>query len=214
MCIRDRIGPAGENLVRFAAVGNDLDAFAGRTGMGAVMGSKKLKAVAVRGHQRVGLARPEEVKELARWIRDNAPIRNKGMHDLGTARVVTMLDALGGLPVRNFQEGSIEGAAKIGGEAMRDTILVKRRACYACPVQCKREVKVDEPYQVDPRYGGPEYETIAAFGSNCGITDLKAVAKANEIANAYTIDTISCGMAISFAMECYCLLYTSPSPRD
>jgi len=197
------IGPAGENLVRFAAVGNDLDAFAGRTGMGAVMGSKKLKAVAVRGHQRVGLARPDEVKELARWIRDNAPIRNKGMHDLGTARVVTSLNALGGLPVRNFQDGTIEGASNIGGEAMRDTILVKRRACYACPVQCKREVKVNEPYEVDPCYGGPEYETIAALGSNCGITDLKAVAKANEIANAYTIDTISCGMAISFAMECY-----------
>ena len=197
------IGPAGENLVRFAAVGNDLDAFAGRTGMGAVMGSKKLKAIAVRGHQRVGLARPDEVKELARWIRDNAPVNNKGMHDNGTARVVNSLNGLGGLPVRNFQEGSIEGANNISGETMRQTILVKRRACYACPVQCKREVKVDEPYQVDPRYGGPEYETIGAFGSNCGITDLKALAKANEMSNAYGLDTISCGMTIAFAMECY-----------
>jgi len=197
------IGPAGENLVRFANIGNDLDAFAGRTGMGAVMGSKNLKAIACRGHQRVSVADPAAVKELAIWIRNNTPIINKGMHDLGTARVVNILNGAGGLPVRNFQLGAIDGAANISGEAMRDTILVRRRACFACPVQCKREVKVDQPYTVDPRYGGPEYETVAALGSNCGITDLKAIAKGNEIANAYVLDTISCGMAISFAMECF-----------
>jgi aldehyde:ferredoxin oxidoreductase len=197
------IGPAGENLVRFASVGNDLDAIAGRTGMGAVMGSKNLKAIACRGHQRVSLADPDAVKELSLWIRNNTPVTNKGMRDFGTARGVTNLNSLGGLPVRNFQLGSTEDAEKISGEAMRDSIFVKRRACFACPVQCKREVKVDEPYTVDPRYGGPEYETIAAFGSNCGITDLKALAKANEMANAYVLDSISCGMAISFAMECF-----------
>jgi len=197
------IGPGGENLVRFAAVSNDLDAFAGRTGMGAVMGAKKLKAVACRGHQRVSLAHPDEFKELSRWIRDNTPVNNKSMKDLGTARVINILNALGGLPTRNFQLGYFEGAKDISGETMKDTILVKRRACYGCPVQCKREVKVDEPYKVDPRYGGPEYETIAALGSNCGINDLKAIAKANEVAGAYGLDTISCGMAISFAMECY-----------
>lgn len=198
-----QIGPAGEKLVRFANVANDLDAFAGRTGMGAVMGSKNLKAIACRGHQRVSLADPEAFKSLARWIRDNAPVINKSMHDLGTTRVVDSLNGLGGLPTRNFQLGSIEGAGKITGETMRDTILVKRRSCYACPVQCKREVKVDEPYQVDPRYGGPEYETIAALGSDCGITDLKALAKANELVNAYGLDSISCGATIAFAMECF-----------
>ncbi len=197
------IGPAGENLVRFASIGNDLDAIAGRTGMGAVMGSKNLKAIACRGHQRVSLADPAAVKELSLWIRNNTPITNKGMRDFGTARGVTSLNGLGGLPVRNFQLGSLEGAADISGEVMRDTIFVKRRACFACPVQCKREVKVDEPYIVDPRYGGPEYETIAALGSNCGITNLKAIAKANEMSNAYVLDTISCGMVISFAMECF-----------
>ncbi|MEK7849169.1 MAG: aldehyde ferredoxin oxidoreductase family protein [Chloroflexota bacterium] len=198
-----QIGPAGENLVRFACVVNDLDAFAGRTGMGAVMGSKNLKAVACRGRQRLSLADPQAVSALARWVRDNAPVNNKAMRDLGTASVVRGLNRRGGLPVRNFQAGSFEGADKIGGEAMRDTILTARRSCYACPVQCKREVKVEEPFTVDPRYGGPEYETIAALGSNCGIDDLKVIAKGNELVAAYGVDSISCGAAIAFAMECY-----------
>ena len=197
------IGPGGENLVRFACVMNDLDAAAGRTGMGAVMGSKKLKAIAVRGHQRVSIADATTFKEIAKWIADNTPITNKGMHDFGTARVVAVLNPVGGLPTLNFKLGSIEGANKIDGQAMLDTIFVKRRACFACPVQCKREVKVDKPYVVDPQYGGPEYETIAAFGSDCGITDLPAISKGNELANAYGLDTISCGATIAFAMECF-----------
>ena len=175
------IGPAGENLVRFANIMNDLDAAAGRTGMGAVMGSKNLKAIAVRGHQRVSIADTASFKEISRWIAENTPITNKGMHDFGTARVIAVLDPAGGLPTRNFQLGSIDGVDKITGQTMKDTILVRRRACFACPVQCKREVKVDEPYVVDPRYGGPEYETIAALGSDCGITDLPAIAKGNEL---------------------------------
>jgi aldehyde:ferredoxin oxidoreductase len=198
-----QIGPAGENLVRFACVANDLDAFAGRTGMGAVMGSKNLKAVACRGHERLSLADPQAVHDIARWVKENSPVNIKEMRELGTARVVTGLNGLGGLPTRNFQLGSIDGADDISGEAMKDTILVKRRSCYACPVHCKREVKVDEPYVVDPSYGGPEYETIAALGSDCGITDMKAIAKGNELANAYGVDSISCGATIAFAMECF-----------
>lgn len=197
------IGPAGENLVRFASVMNDLDAAAGRTGMGAVMGSKNLKAVACRGHQRVSLADPPAVRDIGIWVRDNTPITNKGMHDFGTARMIRILDGVGGLPTRNFQLGSLEDADNISGQTMKDTILVRRRACFACPVQCKREVKVDEPYTVDPRYGGPEYETLAALGSDCGITDLKALAKGNELVNAYCLDSISCGATIAFAMECF-----------
>ncbi len=198
-----QIGPAGEKLVRFACVSNDLDAFAGRTGMGAVMGSKNLKAVACRGHQRLSLADPQSVSDIARWVKNNSPINIKEMRDLGTARVVQGLNGLGGLPTRNFQVGSIDGADNITGEVMKDTILVKRRSCFACPVQCKREVKVDEPYVVDPRYGGPEYETIGALGSDCGITDLKAIAKGNELTAAYGVDSISCGATIAFAMECF-----------
>lgn len=198
-----QIGPAGENLVRFACVVHDLDAFAGRTGMGAVMGSKNLKAIACRGHQRLSLSNPQAVASIGRWVRDNTPVANKALRDLGTASVVRGLNRRGGLPTRNFQQGSFEGADKITGESMRDTILVGRRSCYACPVHCKREVKVDEPYKVDPRYGGPEYETIAALGSNCGIDDLKVIAKANELVAAYGMDSISCGATIAFAMECF-----------
>jgi aldehyde:ferredoxin oxidoreductase len=198
-----QIGPAGENLVRFASVMNDLDAAAGRTGMGAVMGSKNLKAIACRGTRHVPLADPEAAREIARWIKDNAPVNIKRMRDLGTAQIVDGLNGLGGLPTQNFRLGSFEGAEKINGETMADTILVKRRACHACPVQCKREVKVDEPYKVDPRYGGPEYETIGALGSDCGIDDLKAIARGNELCNAYGLDTISCGATIAFAMECF-----------
>ncbi len=198
-----QIGPAGENLVRFASVMNDLDAAAGRTGMGAVMGSKNLKAIACRGTRHVPLADPEATREIARWIKDNAPVNIKRMRDLGTAQIVDGLNGLGGLPTQNFRFGSFEGAEKINGETMAATILVKRRACHACPVQCKREVKVDEPYKVDPRYGGPEYETIGALGSDCGIDDLKAIARGNELCNAYGLDTISCGATIAFAMECF-----------
>ena len=198
-----QIGPAGENLVRFASVMNDLDAAAGRTGMGAVMGSKNLKAIACRGTLRLPLADPEAAREIAGWIKDNAPVNIKRMRDLGTAQIVDGLNGMGGLPTQNFQFGSFEGAEKINGETMADTIMVKRRACHACPVQCKREVKVDEPYKVDPRYGGPEYETIGALGSDCGIDDLKAIARGNELCNAYGLDTISCGATIAFAMECF-----------
>ncbi|MFC2071256.1 aldehyde ferredoxin oxidoreductase family protein [Chloroflexota bacterium] len=197
------IGPAGENLVRFASIMNDLDAAAGRTGMGAVMGSKNLKAIACRGHQRLSLADPLATKAIARWIKDNAPVYNKKFRDLGTACMVSILNEVGGLPTRNFQFSVFESANKISGETMLDTIFSKRRGCFACPVQCKREVTVNEPYKVNPRYGGPEYETIAALGSDCGINDLKAIAMGNELCNAYGIDTISCGATIAFAMECF-----------
>lgn len=108
------------------------------------------------------------------------------------------------LPTRNFQDGQFAGAEKICGEAMRDTILVDRGSCFACPIGCKRVVEVaDDQYEVDKEYGGPEYETIGAFGSNCGVDDLRAISAANELCNAYGLDTISAGMCISFAMECF-----------
>jgi aldehyde:ferredoxin oxidoreductase len=198
-----QIGPAGENQVRFACVVNDLDAFAGRTGMGAVMGSKNLKAVACRGHQRPSLADSQAVATIARWIRNNTPLNIKAYRELGTASLVTPLNFQGGLPTCNFQNGSFDAADRISGETMRDTMLVRRKSCFACPVQCKREVKVDEPYTVDPSYGGPEYETIAALGSNCGIDDLKVIAKGNELTAAYGLDSISCGGVIAYAMECF-----------
>ncbi|MHB9091640.1 MAG: aldehyde ferredoxin oxidoreductase family protein, partial [Chloroflexota bacterium] len=197
------IGPAGEKLVRYACVMNDLSHAAGRTGMGAVMGSKNLKAVAVRGKGGPEMADLVKVKELAKYMVEHWKDWAFGIHDLGTANTVRPLQIAGGLPTRNFQEGVFEGWEKIDGVTMRDTILVGRGTCYACPVHCKREVNTGAPWNVGPTYGGPEYETLGAFGSLCGVDDLGAVCRANEICNAYSIDTISAGTTIAFAMECF-----------
>jgi aldehyde:ferredoxin oxidoreductase len=198
------IGPAGEKLVRFACVINDLKHAAGRNGLGAVMGSKNLKCVAARGRTPVPVANQEGVQALGKIMSSGWKEMAWGMHELGTPGGLTGLHSQGKLPTRNFQDGQFEGNEKIGGEALRDTILIDRGGCFACPIRCKRVVEVnDEDYQVDPLYGGPEYETIGAFGSNCGVDDLRAISKANEICNAYGMDTISAGMAVSFAMECF-----------
>jgi len=199
------IGPGGEKAVRYANVVNDRSHFPGRTGMGAVMGSKRLKGIAVRstsGQNRMQLADPSGVRELAQWLGANVELA-AGLHDVGTAGGVTFLSATGGLPTHNFQGGHFEGNEKISGRTMRDTILIKRETCATCAVRCKRVVQTGEPYNVDPQYGGPEYESIAALGSNLGVDDLPAVAKANELCAAYGLDTISTGMCIAFAMECF-----------
>ena len=197
------IGQAGEKLVRYACILNDVTHAAGRTGMGAVMGSKNLKAIAVRGHNRLTLASPDAVATLAKWLRDVVGIVMGGFQAQGTAVGLRALNKEGGLPTRNFQQGVFEDADKISGRAMKESILVGRGSCYACPVRCKREVSVSEPYQVDSVYGGPEYETLASFGSSCGIDDLAAIAKANELCNAHGLDTISAGAVVAFAMECF-----------
>jgi len=197
------IGPAGEKLVRFACILNDLKHANGRTGLGAVMGSKNLKAIAVRGKKKVDVADEESVKRLTKWVKDTYEEPYFSLGNLGTARITGILSEQGILPTLNFREGSFEGAEAISGETMSKTILVRRGTCYGCFVRCKREVQVTEPYSVDPSYGGPEYETVAAFGSTCGIDDLKAISYANQLCNAYGLDTISTGGLISFAMECY-----------
>lgn len=198
------IGPAGEKLVRLACVINDVKHAAGRTGLGAVMGSKNLKAVAARGTRPIPLADPEALKALGRWMRDHWQEKAESLHTLGTAGGLLGLNEIGALPTHNFQDGRFAGAEKISGEAMRDTILVDRGGCYACAIRCKRVVEVrDETAPVHREYGGPEYETIGAFGSNCGVDDLKAISQANEWCNAYGLDTISTGMMVAFAMECY-----------
>ncbi|MDP2858468.1 MAG: aldehyde ferredoxin oxidoreductase family protein [Bacillota bacterium] len=196
-------GIAGERLIRYTAVCNDLKHFAGRSGMGAVMGSKNLRAVAVRGSKPVEVADPEAVRGFGKWLMDNFDDLVGDMYENGTSGGVMDLQASSGLPTRNFREGQFEGAEKISGQTMRDTILVGRENCFACPVRCKRVVKVDEPYTVDPAYGGPEYETIGSLGSVCGIDDLKAIAKGHELCGKYSLDTISTGVTIAFAMECF-----------
>jgi aldehyde:ferredoxin oxidoreductase len=200
-----QIGIAGENQVRFACVINDLSHAAGRTGMGAVMGSKNLKAIAVRGHQNVALAKPDAVTAFIKWSREDLKINRAAawLRDSGTAGVLTGLNAAGGLPTRNFREGVFEGAQKISFNAMKANIMVGRRGCYACILRCKPEVASAKAFKVDPLYGGPEYEALASLGSNCGIDNLEAIAKGNELCNAYGLDTISTGATIAFAMECF-----------
>ena len=198
-------GPAGENLVRYACILNNVKHANGRTGMGAVMGSKNLRAIAVRGTGKVPVLDKDKITDINRWFgknwKDNPA--DKLWHEHGSAVQVEGLNASGMLPTRNFQTGVFEEAGSITGQVMSESILIKREGCFACPIHCKRIVEVKGKYEVDPYYGGPEYETIAALGSNCGVGDLEAIAKANELCNKYGLDTISTGVVISFAMECY-----------
>ncbi len=197
------IGPGAERLVRFACIAQDMHDFIGRTGLGAVMGSKLLKAIAVNGKTRPDVVQKDAVIDNARWMRDNYETPLGTMQEMGTARGVGILNGAGGLPTRNFLEGSFEGYETLTGRYMTDTILVDRATCYACPVHCKRVVEVNEEgIEVGRNYGGPEYETIGGFGSACGISDIKVVAKANEICDRHTLDTISASVMISGAMEC------------
>jgi aldehyde:ferredoxin oxidoreductase len=200
-----QIGIAGENLVKYAGICNELKHYSGRTGLGAVMGSKNLKAIAVRGTGKITYHNEQVLKDKAKWFAENF-MKHPGLnphHELGTAKGVNPINAMGLLPTCNFREGAIEGAYNLSGENIRDTKLVGRKSCYACPVRCKRVVADDAPFKVDPAYGGPEYETIGALGSNCGVTDLNAVLKGNELCNKYGLDTISTGVTIAFAMECF-----------
>jgi aldehyde:ferredoxin oxidoreductase len=195
------IGKGGENLVRYACIMEGCKDAAGRGGLGAVMGSKNLKAVAVRGHNMPPINDNEKIKEIrTRMVAIKHPLSNFGTGGPDMA----FHEQSGNLPVRNFKAGLFPDVVKIHGGAIKDLYRVGMEGCFACPVRCKKVVKVEDTLiQVDPEYGGPEYETIAAFGSDCGINDLKTVLKANERCNAYSIDTISCGSTIAFAMECF-----------
>lgn len=199
------IGQGGENLVRFACIMNELKDANGRGGSGAVMGSKNLKAVVCRGSKKIEMKDPEALLNQAKWFAQNFKKNpaNRGGNLYGSAEYVDYQADHEELPTRNFQSGHIEGCEALSGAAMRDTILVKGESCYACSVACKRVVKSEGKYQIDPQYGGPEYETCASLGSDCGITDLVAVSKGNELCNKYSLDTISTGASIAFAMECF-----------
>jgi aldehyde:ferredoxin oxidoreductase len=196
------IGPGGEKLIRFASILNDKSHAYGRNGMGAVMGSKKLKAIAVQGQTIPPIADPQAIQNLSRWMTKNYK-EKCGVWRYGTGYLIEGYSAVGNLPTHNFQEGCFDGAAKISAKTVCDDYLTKMYGCFKCPVRCKKRIKVAAPYNVDPTYGGPEYETLAAFGSNCEISDAGAICKAHEMCNRSGIDTISAGATISFAMECY-----------
>lgn len=200
------IGTGGENLVRYACILNECRHSNGRGGSGAVMGSKNLKAVVCKGTKKtINIFDKDTVKYHAKWFADNY-LDNpacKSNKIYGSSDYISQQVQFEELPTKNFKYGSIENGENLSGKYMAGTILQKTERCYACQISCKRVVKTDEPYNVDPFYGGPEYETIAAFGSNLGITNIELVAKAHELCNKYSLDTISTGMTISFAIECF-----------
>jgi len=194
------IGPAGEHMVRYACIMHGLHDTAGRGGLGAVMGSKNLKAIAVRGHKLPKLANPDRLKQ----IRQEALAIQYPLSDMGTGGPdMERMESLGNLPVRNFRDGLFPEVKQIHGGVIKNTIRVGMDGCFACHVRCKKVIQFEEPYPVDAAYGGPEYETLAGLGSNCGISNLKAIVKGNELCNAYSLDTISTGGVIAFAMECF-----------
>lgn len=199
------IGQGGENLVRYASVIQDLRHANGRSGMGAVFGSKNLKAVAARGTQKLEFAHPEKLKELNSYFARN-------MKDHPVCQILKEggtlgwdmedLDADGVLPTRNFKGGSFDRVESVSFNRMTETVLSGRDTCYACPIRCKQEAAGGK-FDIDRRFGGPEYETSGAFGPNMLVDDIEVIAKAHELCNRYSLDTIEAGMAITFAMECF-----------
>jgi aldehyde:ferredoxin oxidoreductase len=223
-----QIGPAGENLVRFACIANELNEVAGRTGLGAVMGSKKLKAIAVRGKVNVRLADPRGLTAIAKWVSSTMDDKHRAFHEFGTGAAMQGKSLEGGMPTLNYRLGSFAEVAKVDAIAVRDRMRVKMEACYACSVRCKKVVHIEEKeekareaqdtlyggkgtvgfdplgrYRVDPRYGGPEYESLAAMGVNLGLDDIIAIAKSNEMCNYLGMDTVSLGATLAWAMECF-----------
>jgi aldehyde:ferredoxin oxidoreductase len=198
-------GPAAEKGVLYGALMSSTSRANGRTGMGTIMASKNLKAIAVRGTGPFAPVDPEAVKALSKWGAEHFQESDvAGMRKLGTAGSLLPLNEEGGLPTRNWSSGVFEGAEAISGERMAETVLKRRDACYGCVVRCKRIVEIEQgPYIVDPRYGGPEYETLAAMGSYCGVSNLAAICRANQLCNMYGMDTISCGATIAWAMDCF-----------
>jgi len=216
-CVIASIGPAGENLVRFASIMNGLHRAAGRSGVGAVMGAKKIKAVAVRGTGGVAVASPMAMMK-AIWEQrsklgpDNAGI--EGMQKYGTLEIMGIINETGGLPTRNHQETQFEGEENINGEAVTNDRLLSNKACFSCTIACGRVTHLPgdaaEKFMVTthPRNWkmaaeGPEYETAWALGAECGVGDLDALIKASWLCNDLGVDTISMGATISAAMELY-----------
>jgi len=196
------IGPAGENRVRVSGIVNDYKDIAGRAGLGAVMGSKRLKAIVVKASKSVPLADAAKVKEIGRWVADTLQEQHWAFHNFGTGMGLDGYTKVGGMAVRNFEGGPFEQAADISAEALIDKgYRVKMEACWACSVRCKKVVKMEQPYRIEPKYGGPEFESIAALGSHCGVGDLALISKANERCNALGIDTISTGAILAWAMD-------------
>lgn len=197
------IGPAGENGVLFSSIMHQRSRANGRNGVGAVMGSKNFKALVVKKQTPARPVDPDGMKTLTLDVRERMAA-NGAITDLalnGSAGCLMPHAEEGFLPSYNWSSGEVEGADKISGDTMRETVLVERDTCFACAIRCKRVV--DIPGKAEPKYGGPEYETLSTFGSYCGSNNLADVCQANQLCNMYGMDTISCGATIAWAMDCY-----------
>jgi len=197
------IGPAGENLVKFACVINDKARAAGRTGVGAVMGSKMLKAVAARGTKRAPIANPEKFKEALRVAMDKIKangVTSQGLPTYGTMVLNHIIDEHGMYPAYNFQKGTFEDVDKVSGEKLKETYLVRNKACFSCPIGCGRVSKVPG---IEEEIEGPEYETSWALSADVGVNDLVAVIKSHHLCNKMGLDPISMGSTLAAAMELY-----------
>ncbi len=199
------IGPAGENQVLFANIMNDKHRASGRSGVGAVMGSKNLKAVAVRGTGGVKVAKPAAFRETAietyGMLKEN-PVSGEGLPALGTPVLVNVINQFGALPTRNFQEDTFAGAEAISGEALAATYLKRNKGCMGCVIGCGRVTSLSGA-RFSGSGEGPEYETLWSLGATCGVDDLAAITKANYICNEYGMDTITAGATVACAMELY-----------
>ena len=196
------IGPSGENGVLLANIIADCRHAFGRCGLGAVMGSKKLKGVVVKGSQRPVAADTEKILALNRIMKEK--YKNSPFRKYGTGGAMDAFEAVGNLPIRNYAGGKFPQVDKISAVALMREFGTGMEGCFNCPIKCKKKIRVDDaPWHVDSHYGGPEYETLASFGSNLLIDDLKAICKAHEICNRFGIDTISTGATVAFAMECF-----------
>ena len=209
------IGPAGEKLVKFACIMNDKHRAAGRSGVGTVMGSKNLKAIAVRGTKGVDVAEPQAfmkaVWDMKSIMKDN-PGR-QAFADQGTAATIDLTQTFGGLPTRNFAAGQFDEFENLNGNAVRDTRMVANKACFACTIACGRVCQLGDEsgkftVNMHPRNWkiageGPEYEAAWALGADCGVGDLDAVLKANWLCNDLGMDPISMGATLAAAMELY-----------
>jgi aldehyde:ferredoxin oxidoreductase len=199
------IGPAGENLVRFAAIMNNKHRAAGRCGLGAVMGSKRLKAIACDGHTTIELADRSSFIQTAYRQREymDESLLKIGFDTFGTTMIADMVNVRGGYPVRNWQKSTFDDIEEVNAQAISDRILIEGVRCFACPVACGRKTEIREGKWQGHGGEGPEYETTNTLGAMCGVSDLNAIAMANYRCNEYGMDTISAGGTIAFAMECY-----------
>jgi aldehyde:ferredoxin oxidoreductase len=194
------IGPAGENEVLISSIMNDATRAFGRGGVGAVMGSKKLKAIVVqRGTKKLEISNPELLRKYVKVAQDKikvVPITRSSLPKFGTSALVNVINTLGMFPIKNFQYGFDERASQVSGESINNNLTQESEGCYACPIRCGRLTKAGKEHGK-----GPEYESVWALGPNLGIFDLELVAQANYLCNSLGLDTISCGVSISCGME-------------